>query len=82
MKTFDWLLLLGALALGLAVALVDLSPGWDDTGVSAAAVFAAAAGFGATRPSRAWPGRRPAGCSPGPTAPPEPPPAHAVGPQA
>jgi hypothetical protein len=54
MKTFDWLLLLGALALGLAIALVDLSPGWDDTGVSAAAVFAAAAAFGATRPSRAW----------------------------
>ena len=54
MKTSDWLLLLVALALGLAVALVDLSPGWDDTGVSAAAVFAAAAGFGATRPSRAW----------------------------
>ena len=54
MKTSDWLLLLGALSLGLAIALVDLSPGWDDTGVSAAAVFAAAAGFGATRPSRAW----------------------------
>jgi hypothetical protein len=54
MKTSDWLLLLGALALGLLVAVVDLSPGWDDTGVSAAAVFAAAAVFGATRPSRAW----------------------------
>jgi len=54
MKTSDWLLLPGALALGLAVALVDLSPGWDDTGVSAAAVFLAAAAFGATRPSRAW----------------------------
>jgi hypothetical protein len=54
MKTFDWLLLLGALALGLLLALVDMRPGWDDTGVSAAAVFAAAAVFGATRPSRAW----------------------------
>ena len=54
MKTFDWLLLLVALALGLVVALVDLSPGWDDTGVSAAAVFVVAAVFGATRPSRAW----------------------------
>jgi hypothetical protein len=54
MKTFDWLLLLGALALGLLLAVVDSSPGWDDTGVSAAAVFAGAAAFGATRPARAW----------------------------
>jgi hypothetical protein len=54
LKTFDWLLLLGALALGLLSALVDSSPGWDDTGVSAAAVFVGAAAFGATRPSRAW----------------------------
>ncbi|HJU01286.1 MAG TPA: hypothetical protein VJ966_08780 [Actinomycetes bacterium] len=54
MKTFDWLLLLGALALGLALALVDSSPGWDDTGVSAAAVLVTAAAFGAARPSRAW----------------------------
>ena len=50
MKTFDWLLLLGALALGLALALVDSSPGWDDTGMSAVAVLAAAAAFGAARP--------------------------------
>ena len=54
LKTLDWLLLLAALAVGLALGLVDSSPGWDDTGVSAAAVFAAAAAFGATRPSRAW----------------------------
>jgi len=54
MKTFDWLLLLGALVVGLLLALVDLSPGWDDTGVSAAAVFAAATVLGAARPSRAW----------------------------
>jgi hypothetical protein len=54
MKTFDWLLLLGALALGLALALVDSSPGWDDTGMSAVAVLAAAAAFGAARPPRPW----------------------------
>ena len=54
MRTFDWLLLLGALALGLLLALVDSSPGWDDTGVSAAALFLGAAAFGATRPSGAW----------------------------
>ena len=54
MKTLDWLLLLGALALGLLLALVDASPGWDDTGVSAAGVLLAAAVFGAARPARAW----------------------------
>jgi hypothetical protein len=54
MKPFDWLLLLGALALGLALALVDASPGWDDTGVSAVAVLLGAAVFGATRPARPW----------------------------
>jgi hypothetical protein len=54
MKTVDWLLLGGALALGLAIALVDSSPGWDDTGVSAGALFLAIAALGATRPVRAW----------------------------
>ena len=54
MKPFDWLLRLGALTLGLALALVDASPGWDDTGVSAAAVLVVAATFGAARPARAW----------------------------
>ena len=54
MKTLDWLLLLAALAVGLALGLVDSSPGWDDTGVSAAAVFATTAALGAARPSRAW----------------------------
>lgn len=54
MKTIDWLLLAGALVLGLALALVDSSPGWDDTGLSAAALLVAAALFGAARPSRAW----------------------------
>jgi DMSO reductase anchor subunit len=54
MKTFDWLVLLAAVVLGLAIALVDVSPGWDDTGVSAGALFLGAAALGATRPSRAW----------------------------
>jgi hypothetical protein len=54
MKTFDWLLLVGALVLGLAVALVDSSPGWDDTGVSAGVLLVVAGLFGAARPSRAW----------------------------
>jgi hypothetical protein len=54
MQPFDWLLLGGAVALGVALALIDTSPGWDDTGVSAAAVLLVAAAFGAARPSRAW----------------------------
>ena len=54
MKTFDWLLLVAGVVLGVTVALVDVSPGWDDTGVSAGALFLAAAALGATRPSRAW----------------------------
>ena len=54
MKPSDWLLLGGALALGLSLALVDAEPGWDDTGVSAAAVLLVAAAFGAARPSRPW----------------------------
>ena len=54
MKTFDWLLLAGALVLGLAIALVDSSPGWDDTGVSAGLLLVAAGLSGAARPSRAW----------------------------
>jgi hypothetical protein len=54
MKSFDWLLLIGALAPGLALALVDASPGWDDTGVSAVAVLLGTAVFGAARPARAW----------------------------
>jgi hypothetical protein len=33
---------------------VDLSPGWDDSGVSAGAPLMAAARFGAARRSRAW----------------------------
>ena len=54
MKTIDWLLLPAAIVVGVAIALVDVSPGWDDTGVSAGALFVAAAALGATRPTRAW----------------------------
>ena len=54
MKIFDWLVLPAAVVLGLAIALVDVSPGWDDTGVSAGVLFLAAAALGAVRPSRAW----------------------------
>jgi hypothetical protein len=42
------------LILGLSIALVDSSPGWDDTGISAAAVFASCALLGALSPARPW----------------------------
>ena len=43
-----------ALLLGALIALVDSSPGWDDTGVSAAMVLTAAGLMGALQPQRAW----------------------------
>ncbi len=43
-----------ALILGLAIALVDSSAGWDDTGVSAAAVFTCCVLLGVLRPARPW----------------------------
>ena len=43
-----------ALMLGALIALVDASPGWDDTGVSAAMSLAASGLLGAIHPARAW----------------------------
>jgi hypothetical protein len=43
-----------ALLLGALIALVDSSPGWDDTGVSAALVLTASGLMGALHPQRAW----------------------------
>ena len=42
------------LMLGALIALVDASPGWDDTGVSAAMLLAASGLLGAIHPARAW----------------------------
>jgi hypothetical protein len=41
-------------ALGFVIGIVDTSPGWDDTGVSAAVLFACCATLGALRPARPW----------------------------
>jgi hypothetical protein len=51
-----WLFMLVPLALllGLTIAYVDSSPGWDDTGVSAAAVLGASGLFGLLYPARPW----------------------------
>jgi hypothetical protein len=47
-------LLLVALMLGMLIFMVDSSPGWDDTGVSAAMVLVASGLMGAIHPARAW----------------------------
>ena len=47
-------LILVALLLGMLIFMVDSSPGWDDTGVSAAMVLAASGLMGAIHPARAW----------------------------
>jgi hypothetical protein len=47
-------LVLVALALGLGIALVDARPGWDDTGVSAAMLFAACFVLVVVSPQRPW----------------------------
>jgi hypothetical protein len=44
--------ILVALALGLGIALVDTSPGWDDTGISAAALLTTSGVFGSVWPQR------------------------------
>lgn len=43
-----------ALVLGLLIALVDSSPGWDDTGITATAVFGSCGVLGAVHPVQAW----------------------------
>ena len=48
------LLVLVAALLGALICMVDSSPGWDDTGVSAAMVLGASALMGALYPQRAW----------------------------
>ena len=47
-------LLLLALTFGLAIGFVDTRPAWDDTGITAGAVFLSSALLGALMPSRAW----------------------------
>lgn len=43
-----------ALIAGLLIAYVDSRPTWDDTGVTAAAIFGTCALFGAISPTRPW----------------------------
>jgi hypothetical protein len=46
--------LLIALMLGALIALIDASPGWDDTGVSVAMLLVASGLLGTLHPVRAW----------------------------
>jgi hypothetical protein len=49
-----WVVFLLALGCGLLITWVDSSPGWDDTGISAAAILLACGIFGIVMPERAW----------------------------
>ena len=54
-KTMRWTFLMPlALVLGLLIALVDSSPGWDDTGITASALVITCGLLGAVHPVRAW----------------------------
>src|SRR5262245_45018354 len=53
-KEGSWWLVPVAVVVGWGIALVDSSPGWDDTGITAGALFAAAAACGALVPKHAW----------------------------
>jgi hypothetical protein len=48
------ILLAVAVGLGLLIAYVDSRPGWDDTGVTAAALLVSCGLLGAAGPGRPW----------------------------
>jgi hypothetical protein len=48
------LLFVVALIVGGLIAYVDAQPNWDDTGITAAAIFVSCAVLGACGPSRPW----------------------------
>lgn len=52
MKQF--VLFLISVGAGVLLALMDSRPGWDDAGITAAAVFAATVALGAAGPERPW----------------------------
>ena len=54
MKLKFWIFLVIALLLGMMIAYVDTRPNWDDTGITAGAIFLSAALFSALMPKRAW----------------------------
>ncbi len=54
MRKQDWCVVLVALGWGLLVAWVDSRPTWDDTGISAVAIFLGCAVCGFLSPRHAW----------------------------
>lgn len=48
------ILMVVSLFFGMAIAYVDCGPNWDDTGVTAAAIFASCALLGALEPKQPW----------------------------
>lgn len=49
-----WILLIIAIALGVLICWIDTRPNWDDTGITAAMVFAVTTCLGFMMPDRAW----------------------------
>ena len=49
-----WLALGIAIAAGIAIALIDSSPGWDDTGITAGLLFLGAGAAAAVGRNRPW----------------------------
>jgi hypothetical protein len=54
MKRVEMTALVVGLGLGGVITYVDSSPGWDDTGVTAAAILACCGLLGAVAPRRPW----------------------------
>lgn len=53
-RKLHWVLLIAAVALGLAIAWVDSRPHWDDTGITAGSLFLSAGLLGLIGPRRPW----------------------------
>ena len=54
MSRTAWITAALSLAIGCAIGFVDSRPAWNDTGITAGAVFLASLGVSAARPRSAW----------------------------
>lgn len=53
-RTLHWVLLIGAVAIGLTIAWVDSRPHWDDAGITAGCLLLSAGVLGLIGPRRPW----------------------------
>ncbi len=53
-RTLDWVLLVAAIMIGLAIAWVDSRPHWDDSGITAGCLLLSAGALGVVGPRRPW----------------------------